>query len=225
MHRLLTLGLVALASSFAPAGGGSMRTAPVLPEVRQHLKDGWACLPSDPALARGHALAVLVSEDVRVEVKLDKVPANRRTACKTAVDGALEAWQKALGDTVKLERAEDGEKTDISIRFEPNVLQNGEPVAGYVNWTRRAGNGTGSVSGDVQVRFKDLDGEDMPLRAMRHIAMHEMGHLLGLDDTDHLGDVMGPLDVSHPASNPTSGEVSAVRALRGEAENLLKDAN
>ncbi len=225
MHRLLALGLLAAAAPVSPAGLGANFQPPVLPEVKRHLADGWACLESDPAMARAHAMAVLVSDDVKIELVLDKVPASRRTACRAAVDDALEAWQKALGSDVRLGRVEDGARSGIVVRFEPDVRERGVPVAGYVNWKRKAEEGAATVTGDVQIRTMNLDGTPMSPRAIRNITMHEMGHLLGLDDANRSGEVMGPLDPSRPVSAPSSSEAAAVRNLRSEATRLMRDAS
>ena len=208
----------------APAGAvGAFRT-PVLPEVRQHLADGWACVTSNPGMARAHAMAVLVSNDVAVQVVLDEVPASRRTTCRAAVDEALQSWEKALGDGIHLRRLEDGQRSGIVVRFQPDVRERGEPVAGYVNWKRVAQEAGGSVTGDIQIRTMNIDGAPMSGRAMKNIVVHEMGHMLGLDDTDRSGEAMSPLDPNRPVAGPSSAEADAVRALRQEATNLLNDA-
>lgn len=221
-RRLLPLGLLALAA-LAPAGRAT-REAPVLPEIRQHLAEGEACLSTDPAMARAHARAVLGGEDVTVAVDLDTVPRERRTACRNAVDEALDAWETAVGDGFRLRRAEEGRHCAITIRFLPDVRENGEPVAGYVNWKRTVDGREGRVTGDVQVRTERTDGSEMPMRAMRHSVLHEMGHLLGLDDSDGEGEAMSPLDTAHPVSAPSDAEVAAVRRLRAEAERILREA-
>lgn len=204
--------------------GGATNETSLLPEIRQHLDDGWACLKSDPAMARAHATAVLGSEDLRVEVDLSAVPTDRRTACRAAVDGALEAWERGVGDGFHLRRADDGRHCPIVVRFQPDVREDDAPVAGYVNWKRTAEGGEGRMTGDVRVRTVQPDGAPMPMRAMRHVVIHEMGHLLGLDDSNREGEAMGPLDVHRPVSTPTEAEAAAVRSLRREAERILRES-
>jgi hypothetical protein len=58
---------------------------------------------------------------------------------------------------------------------------------------------------------------------MKHEIMHEMGHILGLEDSDRVGDLMGPLDVNHPVSGPKSYESEAVYELRSQADRIRKE--
>ena len=199
----------------------STRGALVLPEVRRHLADGWACLKGEPALARAHARAVLAEGDGLVEVDLGAVPADRRTACRAAVDGALEAWERAIGDGFRLRRADDRRRHAVVVRFLPDVRDEGRGVAGYIDWKHAAER----QDADVQVRTVRPNGEPMSFRAMRGTVLHEFGHLLGLDDSDREGDAMGPLDPAHPVGEPTDAEASAVRAIRDEAERILRGAS
>jgi hypothetical protein len=224
LRRVLPIALLSTIAPLVPAGGVSTAKPPVLPEVKQHLVDGWACLNDNPGMAKGHALAVLVSSDLAVEVQLDKVPEERRSACRAAIDGALESWEKSLGGGVHLHRLEEGGHSGIVVRFQPDVRQRGEAVAGYVNWKRTAAEGEGSVTGDIQIRTVNLNGTAMSGKAMRNIVVHEVGHLLGLDDTDRMGEAMSPLDPNHPVSGPSDAESNTVRSLRDEATKILNDA-
>ena len=218
--------LLVLLAATAPARlRDAERFAPVLPEVRRHLAQGWACLDTDDrAMARAHAMAVLGGEDVSVTVDLADVPRERRTACRAAVDDALDAWESALDDGTRLRRTDDRRGSGIVLKFQNDVRDKGKPVAGYVNWKRTADPGGGGVTGVVQIRMEDLDGSPMPGRAMRNIVLHEMGHMLGLDDADRPGGAMGPLDVARPVSRPTEAEASAIHAIRSDAARLLRDA-
>ena len=59
---------------------------------------------------------------------------------------------------------------------------------------------------------------------MRHAAMHEFGHVLGLDDSPREGDVMGPLDIDHPVSAPSALEVQTVLSFRAQAQQIIDEA-
>jgi hypothetical protein len=104
-----------------------------------------------------------------------------------------------------------------------------EPVAGFANWKRRIQTDgdkvvSATVTADLQIRTINLDGRPMPSDAMTHEVMHEVGHVLGLEDCDYLGELMGPLDVRRPVEAPLAHEADAVRDLRDEARRLKSQA-
>jgi hypothetical protein len=74
----------------------------------------------------------------------------------------------------------------------------------------------------MMLRTTTLKKRPMPFEVIRHEACHELGHVLGLDDTNIVGAVMGPLDLNRPASGPSDAEVEAVRLVRTEATRLLE---
>jgi predicted Zn-dependent protease len=69
-----------------------------------------------------------------------------------------------------------------------------------------------------------LNFKAMPMESMRHEMMHEIGHVLGLEDTESTGAIMGPLDMNRPVSRPLPHEVKAVWDIRLEASRIRKDA-
>jgi Zn-dependent peptidase ImmA (M78 family) len=60
----------------------------------------------------------------------------------------------------------------------------------------------------------------MLLEHMRHTCAHELGHVLGLDDSPFYGDIMGPLDLKHPVTDFEATELESLRAVRAEAEQV-----
>jgi hypothetical protein len=80
------------------------------------------------------------------------------------------------------------------------------------------------MSADVRVRTIKPDGSPMLLEHMRHTSAHELGHVLGLDDSPFYGDIMGPLDLSHPVSDFEAAELDNLRAVRSEAEQVREQA-
>jgi hypothetical protein len=104
-----------------------------------------------------------------------------------------------------------------------------EQVAGFTSWQRKIETDSPHSSqmtfhADMQLRDRDLDYRPMSFEAMRHEACHETGHVLGLDDSDRRGDLMGPLEITHPVSGPTTIEADSVRSLREEAKEIQTEA-
>lgn len=230
MHlpRLSLLLAVAFATVTAPLAANSAATAPILPEVRRHIDQAQSCLDSGANdMAAAHASVVLVSDDIKVNISFDQaVPDRQRANCMHALHSAFQTWSDALNGDVHFNEVATPAEATISIHFQPNVYMGHEAVAGFVNWKRTINNDGNKVlsknfTADLQLRTLGLDLTPMPASAMHHEACHELGHVLGLDDSDHVGDLMGPLDVSHPVDKPTTKEVAAVRMIRAEAHKIL----
>jgi hypothetical protein len=226
---LLPFVVLALLGTSATADSPS-KLSPVLPEVTKHLQEGFADVERNtPLMARANAELILLENEVRYRVSFEGVPERRRKDCVKALHSAISEWEQALGEpTLFLQSPPDG-KIVLLIHFRPKVTMCREQVAGYVNWSRvldtEANGGVlPKFSADLQLRVRDLSGRDMPLNAMRHAALHELGHVLGLDDSPNEGDVMGPLDVENPVFAPTSLEIQTVRSLRAEANEILDKA-
>ena len=128
-------------------------------------------------------------------------------------------WKRALGDEFNMEEVAADQPAEINVIFEPSVKQNGSEVAGFVTWSRKV---DGSpvhmdLSAEVRVRTTQPTGEPMMLEHMRHTSAHELGHVLGLDDSPYFGDIMGPLDLRHPVVDFEASELENLRAVRAEA--------
>ena len=224
----LCLAVLAIVPAIA---GNNVVMSPVLPEVNRHLAEGQADVVSNTMpLARAHAQLVLLGKDVHIGVLFQSVPTAEHQKCLDALDSAMNEWDAVLGGSINLVRAKDGENTNIFVRFRPKVSMHGQDVAGYVNWKRSintptGGDPKGNFYADLQIRSKDLEGNPMPEAAMRHAAMHELGHVLGLDDSEHQGDVMGPLDIENPVYAPSDLEVQTVKSLRTQAQDIIDASN
>ncbi len=217
-----------LSSAVTPSMSGT-HAANILAEVKKHLAAGQKCLADGSYdTAEAHANLVLISDNVSVSIKYENVPDSQLASCRKALDAALAQWQTSLDDTIHFNVIDDAAKADLCVRFRPDVRMGVEPVAGMTNWSRtiRQTNGAaeGSFKADVQVRVRDTGFEPMRFEAIRQETEHELGHCLGLDDSDTQGDLMGRLDVAHLVPSPRRWEVDAVKSLRDEARQLKTDA-
>lgn len=227
--RSFLLALV-LGTTLPAVGDNGVRRAPVLTEVSQHLQQAESELSQGhPELAIAHADMVLVGQPVAYRVEFDAdVPVKVRPRCEKALKAALGAWERSLGATCAFTRVDSGE-APVTVRFKKDVLLGKEPVAGFANWKRAIRlDGVRVLSAKfsslLQIRSLDLTGDPMPTDAMTHEVMHEMGHVLGLEDCDEVGQLMGPLDIENPVGRPLGHEIAAVRELREEAERVREEA-
>jgi len=208
----------------------TMRSANVLSEVKRHLAEGHKFAADGSwEIAAAHADVVLISENVSVYVNVDHVSSSQRQACLRALDAALSQWESALDSTIHFQMQSDPSRADLKVIFRPDVRMGREAVAGLTNWTRSihaSGNKVtqASFKAEVQIRARDLEYHELSFEAMRQETEHEFGHVLGLDDSDHLGDLMGLFDINHLVTGPRDYEIQAVRNLRNEASQIKADA-
>jgi len=231
MHpsRLISVAVVLGVVSQALAAS-TTRTAQVLPEVRKQLNDAHECVQSgslDYAIA--HANLVLVADSLSVCLKFENMSEAEKKTCTRAFNASLDAWQAALDNTIHFRIEDDPAKADIAVRFRSDVRMGKEAVAGFTNWSRTIRSEKNRVveaqfKADVQVRERDLNRSPMSFEVIRQEAEHEIGHILGLDDSDLEGDLMGPLNMAHPVKGPRDYEIDAVRQLRDEAKQIKANA-
>jgi hypothetical protein len=117
----------------------------------------------------------------------------------------------------------------VTIHFEKDVTLKKQVVSGFITWTRtteRSRNGIKmTFDADIHLRTMDPYGRPMNAAAMSHTCGHELGHMFGLDDSNLVGPLMGPLDLRKPAAKPTPDEVETVRAIRTECNSILETAS
>ncbi len=223
------LATLAIALPTAPANvSGS--AVPVLNEVTSHLHEAQKCFDKGTfALAAAHAEMVLVDEELSVHYKFQNVPDNIHPTAVKAMEEAFKGWEESLKGSIKFKLTNDEEAADVVIRFKPDVRMGREPVAGFANWKRvidkdANGNIISKFTSDLQIRTMTLNFKPMPQEALRHEIMHELGHVLGLEDTESTGDIMGPLDMNKPVSKPRPHESKAVWDIRFLATKIRKES-
>jgi hypothetical protein len=135
----------------------------------------------DSALARWpdrltRPLRVWVDEATNVDGwTLDFVP---------AVRDAFDTWS-ASGIPVRFDFVLDSASADVHVRF-VDRFSNG--ISGKTIWSRDAG--WWLVAGDIQLSLGHPSGGIVSPAQMRAIALHEVGHLLGLDHAAAIDNIM-----------------------------------
>jgi len=226
------LVVVAAIAAFAPASTGTgteTLRGRLLPDLPEHLEYAEKDLDHGQV---GDSLAhidLILMSHLHYHITYENVPEETQPECKAAFEDAVALWERALGKDWDLTEAADGQPAEVQVTFQPDCQQNGAEVAGYVTWRRRVitdpnGSPHMDMTADVRVRTIRPDGSAMQLEHMRHTSAHELGHVLGLDDSPFYGDIMGPLDLNHPVTDFEAAELDNLRAVRAEAETVREQA-
>lgn len=221
--------IAALAAAALAAGALAQADRRIQPRVHEFLARAERCLQEGRANeAKTVAEMLLLRRDLRFALDLSGLSPGRQADARRAAVGAAEAWTAALDGAVRFVEA-PWRSADVRISFVPSVRQSGCEVAGFAVWRRQLLNWRGDeftyqVTADVQVRSVLPGGTPMSAAAMRHTCLHELGHVLGLDDSNRPGEAMSVLSPSNPVSRPSQAEAESLREVFYRAGMYLSEA-
>ncbi len=132
----------------------------------------------------------------------------------TAVQSAFDSWEET-GVPVHFSFVTDSVGSDVRVRFRTSFSSG---ISGKTVWSRDAR--WWLLSGDIELALLHPNGGYVDVVQMRAIAMHEVGHLLGLDHTESSDNIM--------ASRVRTRELSeqdraTIRALYSMPAGTLRD--
>ncbi len=104
----------------------------------------------------------------------------------TSVRAAVESWD-ALELPVRFALASDSASADVHVTF---IDQFDEAISGRTKWERD--DNWWITDAEIVLAVHHRSGPALDDDAMRALALHEMGHLLGLDHTDDATSIMAP---------------------------------
>lgn len=216
--RVLWVGL-------ALAGVVSLQAeATLLPELAKHRDFAQRAAEAGNVQALQAAVEVLAVKQITY-----RLPSDTSATARQAFLEGIQQWERYLQRDVVFVEAFSFQKADVDVVFEKSLEGNGKHYGGFTRWKRAinrdcSGRYIASVDAKMQIRTVQPNGKPMTLEMMRHAVMHEFGHILGLDDSERIGDVMGPLDLSRPVYAPKTDEVSQIKQLRNEVRSLRAQA-
>ena len=103
-----------------------------------------------------------------------------------AVRDAVNGWD-ALGLPIRFAFATDSAEADVHVTF---IDQFEESISGRTKWERD--DSWWITDAEIVLAVHHRSGPALDVDAMRALALHEMGHLLGLDHTEDATSIMAP---------------------------------
>ncbi len=176
--------------SLASARTRSARRAGDASEVKRKLQEaepgtyiGEILLTRDSALARWHDRT---EQPLNVWIQPASDIADWQPTFVQQVRGAFAAWS-ATGIPIHFVFVADSSKADVHVSF---IDHFSTPISGKTRWARD--DNWWIVDADIILAVHHDGGEPLDRPAVRAIALHEIGHLLGLDHTSDVTNIMTP---------------------------------
>ena len=215
--RALCLACCALAGAVAiavsedepRAASGILATAPVPVQHGPHTRRR----PPHPSyldeLLRHHDSVVMrwperIAHPIAVWVRADAALPDWNPAAVIEVREALSEWA-ATGIPVRFAFVDDSASADVRITW---VDRFREPVSGRTFWARDDAHHV--TEGIVALARHHAWGAPLDLASVHALALHEIGHVLGLDHTSDTDAIMAPRVRSRTL---TAADIATVRAL------------
>lgn len=213
---MISIRLAALVLSFPPLTGGGDAVLPsgIAEDVRStYAEAARAVSAGDSQLALALYEGVLLEGGVTVAVDKSTLDGPHQ---EKAVTEALTVWKGVLGDDFPVAFAPEGARPNVTVQFVDSLPEGAESL-GKINFGRsyrwNSKKRSVSYSGVIKI-VRTVDGTPLKLDEVRDVMMHEIGHLLGLADTENTGTLMGGMLRSSPAQAPSQSEAADVVALR-----------
>ena len=177
----------------AGTAGGGRGAAPTLDagEVRRRLRDGQAGTYIGELLVDHDSSLARWPERMREPLKVWVQPVRAdlrdwRPEFVTRVRGAFSDWEDT-GIPVFFDFVDDSARAEVHVVWTDHF---DEPISGKTLWARD--DEWWIVDADIALAVHHNGGDPLDAVAVRAIALHEVGHLIGLDHTSDTANIMTP---------------------------------
>jgi predicted Zn-dependent protease len=212
------LSAVALASNGSLPKTASIDVKNAIEKADQALGEG------DKNLALALYKGSLYTSSIRLAVDKSTLDSEDQYS---AVVLAVAVWDKELEGDFPVTIVGKTEDADVVVQFVDSIPERGDDALGLIKleksyrWSRSSH--SFKCKGTISI-VRSATGGRLTFAETRDVAMHELGHLLGLADADSTGVLMGPLERGKPLSKPTRTEVEDVKALRHAIREKIRVA-
>ncbi len=200
----------------------------LLPELNAHMLQAERDIQQGRwQMALAQADCILLSTPIRVWLGFDAKSRQNKGYIKN-IQKAMAIWQKGMSDETLFEIVDDPDQADVRINLVDQIQREGYNSGGNIKWERTIISTDGGYEmkyrADILLALSGPNGRKLNGNQMIHASAHELGHVLGLQDSSEVGNIMGPLDLRKPAKKPSDMEILALTEVRALANDLRKQA-
>jgi hypothetical protein len=147
-----------------------------------------------------------VDKPLRIWIDSSSTIGGSQAGYPAAVRAALRDWL-STGIPLRFAYVGSARNADIRVRWTDHLKKK----TGSTTW--RTDRGGWMLAGDILLATHISDGQPLDARGMRAIALHEMGHALGLSHSDDPSDVMAALVRVDSLSAPDRNTIKLLYTL------------
>ena len=188
------------------------------PNFESYYSQALSYTTPEPHRAMAMLELLLVPMETDVFVNLEGVPENLRGRFASGIEAGFALWRQALGDDFPFRLRFDGNrKAAVQImlvdKIDDEYHQMGEMlITRRVSWSKRSHRS--ELEGHMKISRFSSPGKHLSADEVKHIVAHELGHAFGLDDSDSLRQIMGPVLIGRPYARLNLDEIQRVRIIR-----------